>query len=86
MGTPFSDIYDCFFGKVTDDMYMELDQNDTYEIVRPLLLSAIQNFEFPRISLEYEEDSFLYELEQEEINILATYMIVEWVGIQLATV
>lgn len=27
--TPFEEIYDRFFGKITDDMYMEWTQEDT---------------------------------------------------------
>jgi len=27
--TPFSDIYDIFFSKITDDFYMEMTKEDT---------------------------------------------------------
>ena len=49
--TPFSAIYDSFFSRVTDDMYMELTEHDTYMILQNLLLSAIPRFEFPRFNL-----------------------------------
>ena len=99
--TSFSKVYESFFGKITDDMYMEYTQEDTWGIVQDLLLTAIHKFEFPRRPLDYtldhheEEDSdgniftvgaFRAELSNEEINILATYMIVEWMGHQLASV
>ena len=99
--TPFSDIYDSFLSKITDDMYMELTQEDTRAILQQLLLSAIVKFEFPRQSLEYGlkdtgkrgyNDQPIYEmgftsiLTLEEINILSSYMIVEWIGQQLASV
>jgi hypothetical protein len=29
MGTKFTDVYDRFLGKITDDMYMELTPTDT---------------------------------------------------------
>jgi len=32
--TPFSDVYTSFFSKITDDMYMELTEEDTYAILR----------------------------------------------------
>lgn len=48
MGTKFSTVYDCFFGKITDDMYMELTPEDTKRDVQSLLLAAIPGFEFPR--------------------------------------
>jgi len=31
--TPFSDIYNSFLSKITDDMYMELTQEDTCAIL-----------------------------------------------------
>ena len=100
--TPFSVIYDSFFSKIVDDMYMEMTEQDTYKIVKELLITSIHKFEFPRIDLtNYEDDKiemdenneeilipahFNCELTQEEINILSTYMVVEWLGQQLATV
>ena len=29
MGTPFTDVYNRFLGKITDDMYVELTPQDT---------------------------------------------------------
>ena len=111
--TPFSYIYDSFLSKITDDMYMELTELDTYQLLEELLLSSIQKFEFPRVNLTeyelvsitdevkytgaessqeevpailYEGGSFTNILTAEEINILATYMVVEWLGQQLASV
>ncbi len=111
--TPFSYIYDSFLSKLTDDMYMELDELQTHRMLEELLLSAIQKFEFPRFDITNYETSYLdeevnysgvdsnnidtyafvyggghfnVELTQEEINILATYMVVEWLGQQLASV
>ena len=107
--TPFSDIYDSFLSKITDDMYMELTKEDTYKMLQDLLISSIPKFEFPRfdifnyelgkennnseIIIDEEEKTNTYEvgffnnlLTSEEINILATYMIVEWIGQQLASI
>ena len=99
-GTSFSKIYESFLSKITDDMYMQLTPEETYQILRQLLLSAIHKFEFPRQSLNYqlkkikrENDNtiilkwyFINRLTDEEINILSNYMIVEWLGQQLASV
>ncbi len=57
--TPFSDIYESFLSKITDDMYMELTKEDTYKMLQDLLISAIPKFEFPRF------DIFNYELGRE---------------------
>lgn len=111
--TPFSVLYDDFLTKVTDDMYMEMNELDTYRLLHELLMTAIHKFEFPRKNLndyedEYVEDEDTYEgvesnsnvvklfwlgggrfnvaLTAEEVNIITTYMIVEWLGQQLASV
>ena len=111
--TPFSVVYDSFLDKITDDMYMELTELDTFRLLEKLLMTAIHKFEFPRVDLtnydnsyeeridsyqgvdsDYEEVTaviygggyFNVELTAEEINILSTYMIVEWLGQQLASV
>lgn len=111
--TQFSLVYDSFLSKITDDMYLELTELDTYQMLEELLLSAIEKFEFPRINLNNYElfevsDESIYQgaqsnnqevvaiiysggffnqtLTHEQINILAIYMIVEWLSQQLASV
>ena len=85
--TPFSVVYGKFLSKITDDMYMELTEEETESMLAELLQSAIPWFEFPRVNLNDRTDTqFNVALSEEEINILATYMIVEWMGQQLATV
>lgn len=87
--TPFSAIYSSFFSKITDDMYMELDKEQTERMVQELLMSAIPWFEFPKVNIsDYDTDAevFNIKLNNEEVNILATYMIVGWIDQQLASV
>lgn len=113
MGTYFSEVYDIFLSSITDDMYLELTELDTFRMLEELLLNAIPYFEFPRIDLTkyeiiqfedertytgaesnneeakifvYEEGQFENQLTFEEMNVLATYMIVIWVGQQLASI
>lgn len=91
MGTYFKPIYDSFLSKITDDMYMELTKEETEGMLQELLLSAIPHFEFPRVGMEFTQDDlgeyyFISDFTFEEVNILATYMIVEWIGQQLASV
>lgn len=52
MGTKFTDVYNRFLGKITDDMYMELTPQDTVKDLQRLLIDAIPGFEFPRCNLE----------------------------------
>ena len=51
MGTKFTEIYNRFLGKITDDMYVELTPQDTIRDSRNLLIDAIPGFEFPRHNL-----------------------------------
>lgn len=111
--TPFSKVYGSFLSKVTDDMYMELTELETFRMLQELLVSSIHWFEFPRVNInDYDENEIVDEetysgvesenkpvkaiiysggyfnvpLTTEEINVLSTYMIVEWMGQQLASV
>ncbi len=111
--TSFSLVYDSFFSKITDDMFLQLTEIDTFRMLQQLLLSAIEKFQFPRVNLWdyslfeinderiyngaesnhqdavaiiYGGGQFNIKLTHEEINILAVYMIVEWLSQQLASV
>ena len=63
--TKFTAVYDCFLGKITDDMYVELTPEDTIKDLQHLLINAIPNFEFPRVNLyNYEiKTEIIYESE-----------------------
>lgn len=110
--TSFNDVYDRFLTSVTSDLYMELTEADTYNMLQDLLIKAIHQFEFPRFNIndytlgeldhyqEYtgvESDNqttmaatwnggyFNAKLTEEEQEIIAAYMIVEWLTQQLTT-
>lgn len=94
--TPFKDIYNTFFSKITDDMYIELTEADTRKDCQLLLIQAIPWFEFPRQSLQYElvpitpqgEDNsyFVADLTSDEINILAMLMVKGWLQRQITSI
>lgn len=89
MNTKFETIYKRFFSKVTDDMYMELDKTQTENMLFELFENALPWFEFPRVNLynyDIEKQAYNIILSNEEINIIATYMLVGWFTQQLATV
>ena len=98
MGTPFTQVYNRFLGKITDDMYMELTPEDTIRDLRNLLIDAIPGFEFPRQNLlDYsidtttenaleETSSFTAELTSEEVNILALLMMINWTQRQVTSI
>ena len=53
MATLFNEVYDIFFDKITDDMYIELTEYDTKKDCQSILINAIPLFEFPKKSLSY---------------------------------
>ena len=87
--TTFREIYDSFLGKIIDDMYLELTQEDTEKMLFELFEKSLHFFEFPRVDI-YDYNTELEEynivLSKEEINIISTYMVVCWLGQQLASV
>ena len=87
--TEFSKIYTEFLSSITDDMYMELTPLETESMLFELLEKALPWFEFPRFNLfDYDAELGLFSatLTREEIKIIALYMVVEWIGQQLATI
>lgn len=87
--TSFQTIIDCFLGKITDDMYLELTPEDTIRDATQFLLDAIPYFEFPRFALyDYNVDSGYYncDLTVEEINILALLMKAAWLNRQINSI
>lgn len=59
--TYFETIYDSFLGRITDSMYLEMDEIDTFEQLQQILLNAIPRFKLPRIDIyDYEEGAYGY--------------------------
>lgn len=87
--TSFDTIIDAFLSKITDDMYLELTEEDTLRDAKQYLLDAIPYFEFPRFALyDYNAEEGVYnvDLTREEINILAILMKQAWLDRQINSV
>ena len=87
--TTFEEIYSFFLAGITDDMFMELTEEDTKELLEEILLAALPHFEFPRkdlFNIDLENKEFTIELTLEEKMIIRQYMISEWIGFQLASI
>lgn len=87
--TELSTIYEVFLSKITDDMYLELTKDETYNMLFDIFQNALHWFEFPRFDIySYNEEvaQYFVDLSQEEINIIANYMVVEWINQQLASI
>ena len=87
--TSFSTVVQAFLGKITDDMYLEITKEETESAAQDFIAGALPFFEFPRVDIydyNMENSTFNIDLSNEEINIIATYMVVEWIGQQLASI
>ena len=83
--TEFQVVYDAFLGKILEDEWNEWDIEDIEADWHSLLMGAIPQFKFPRVSLEVNEEGFEDDLNNEEIQILATYMKCEWLNRTIMT-
>lgn len=84
--TDFSVIYDAFLAKMLDDEWSDWYEADLNEDLRALLMGALPWFKFPRISLEYtDNDAFVEDLNNEEIQLLSVYMKCEWLNRTILT-
>jgi len=87
--TSFDTIIDAFLSKITDDMYLELTEEDTIRDAKQYLLDAIPHFEFPRFApYDYDEKKGVYnvDLTREEIDILAILMKQAWLDRQINSI
>lgn len=87
--TSFNTIIDRFLSKITDDMYLELTEEDTIRDSKQYLIDAIPYFEFPRFALydyDVEKETYNVDLTPEEINIFALLMKQAWLDRQINSV
>ena len=76
--TPYSKVYDAFLAQILEDEWESWLIEEAEEDWRQILESAIPWFKFPRISLERNDEGFINDLGQAEIQILANFMKCEW--------
>ena len=82
MATPLQDVYDAFLSKIeADDWMLTEEENVVTEDWRMLLNAAIMQFRYPRVSLDYDKESAVFTdtLGNDEIQILANLMKLEWI-------
>lgn len=78
-------VYDAFLGKMLEDEWSNWYIEDIEEDWHSLLMAALPWFKFPRVSLDIEDNNFVEDLNNEEIQILATYMKCEWLNRTILT-
>lgn len=83
--TSFVKVYDAFLSRILEDEWdhwqIEEAQQDWYQI----MINALSWFKFPRTSLEYNENGFINDLSNEEIQIIADFMKCEWLNRSIMT-
>lgn len=83
--TPYWKVYDAFLSKILEDEWGEWFQEEIEADLQSILNSAIFYFKFPRVSLERNEDGFIEDLDEEEIQIISSYMKCEWLNRSIMT-
>ena len=81
MATPFLKVYDAFLARITaDEWTLEEELAIVERDWRELLKMAIFRFKYPRTDLTIENDNeFIGDLSNDEIQLLALYMKHEWI-------
>ena len=78
MSTNLQDVYDAFLAKMLEDEWTGWKQEEVNEDLEAILEGASPYFKCPKKSLACANGSFIDELNNTEIQSLATYMKVEW--------
>lgn len=78
--TPFSKVYAAFLSRILEDEWQQWMLEEAEQDWRQIMENAITWFKFPRVSLEHDDDGFVSDLGQAEIQIIADYMKCEWLN------
>jgi hypothetical protein len=78
--TPFSRVYDAFHARVLEDEWAEWMYCEAEQDWRQIMENALTWFKFPRVSLEHDDENFVGDLTQAEIQVIADYMKCEWLN------
>ena len=83
--TLLTDVYDAFLASINDDEWIFWDEEDTKRDFRMILNAAMPRFKFPKHDLSIEDEHFVEDLSNAEIQILACYMKCEWLNRNIMT-
>lgn len=79
MATPYKDIFVSFLGKISDPYLADMTDDDFDALLLKYLNSSIPKFRKCKQDLSLKDESgFTETLTDEEIEILANLMVVEW--------
>lgn len=78
--TPFSKVYTAFLSRILEDEWQQWMLEEAEQDWRQIMENAITWFKFPRVSLEHDDEGFVSNLGQAEIQIIADFMKCEWLN------
>lgn len=78
--TSLDKVYQAYLAKVLDDEYGYWTEEEIKTDMRDVLDGALPWFKFPRVDVTIDGDNFVGDLSNEEIQIIATFMMCEWVN------
>ena len=85
MSTPLEKVYSAFMSKMLEDEWINWTQEEIEEDLLTILDGALPWFKFPRKNLDHNKKEFIEDLDNEEIQIIATYMKCEWLNRTILT-
>ena len=83
--TPYQKVYDAFLVKMLEDEWVNWTEEEVSQDLKGILEGAISWFKFPRVSLDRDDNGFINDVDNEEIQILACYMKCEWLNRTILT-
>lgn len=83
--TAYSTIYEAFLARILEDEWEDWLLEEAEQDWRQILEAALYWFKFPRVSMEHNEEGFVADLSNQEIQIIANYMKCEWMNRCLMT-
>lgn len=83
--TPYGKVYEAFLARILEDEWDTWLIEEAEQDWRLIMEAAIPWFKFPRVNLERNDEGFIKTLGSEEIQIIATYMKVEWLNRTIMT-
>lgn len=89
METSYQTIFESFINKISDHKFLSLPDDRIEYLCQTYLTSAITKFRKCKKNLRDRDDffqSFNFELDDKEIEILANLMIVEWLTPQIYSI
>ena len=78
--TPFRKVNEAFLSRILEDEWQHWMLEEAQQDWHQIMINALSWFKFPRISLDYNEEGFINDLSNDEIQIIADFMKCEWLN------